>query len=95
MGVMVTSSESPFMKIDPLPRDVYRATTDKDGKATITNVPAIKTIMSVDHPDYQAQVQDPKGWRNRLVHVTFSPGQTLNMDLTLERKGSDFLGLLK
>ena len=95
LGTMVSSSESPFLKIDPLPRNVYGATTDKDGQATIPNLPAVKTALEIEDSNYQAQVQQPNGWRDRHVRATFSSGQTLKMDLTLESKGSDFLGLLR
>jgi len=94
LGRMPNSSESPFMNLDPLPLHVYTATTDTNGKATIPNLPTVKTSLDIDDPNYQAQVQQPNGWRDRYIRVTFSSGKTLKMDLTLEKKGADFLGLL-
>jgi hypothetical protein len=94
LGIMFTSSESPFTNIAPLPRNVYGATTGSDGKATIPNLPAVKTALDIEDSNYQVQVQQPNGWRDRHVRVTFTAGETKKINLTLEKKGNDFLGLL-
>jgi hypothetical protein len=91
-GDMRTSSEEPFRNLPPLPDVPYFATTDKDGFAVIRNVPAITDTMDVYHPQYQVPLQEPKGWRNRYIRLTFSPGETNHYDLTLEPKGKDFIG---
>jgi len=92
LGDMRQSSEEPYRKLPPLPNVPYFATTDKDGVAVILNIPATDRGMQVEDADYQIPLQDPKGWRDRYIHMTFSPGMTNKFDLTLEPKGADFIG---
>jgi len=91
-GNMRQSSEEPFRTLAPLPDIPYSATTDKNGVAVIRNVPATNRGMEVYHPQFQAPLQEPKGWRDRHIRMTFSPGTTNKFELTLEPKGKDFIG---
>jgi len=91
-GNMRQSSEEPFRILAPLPDVPYSATTDKDGVAVIRNVPATTRGMEVYHPQFQVPLQEPKGWRERHIRMTFSPGATNQFELTLEPKGKDFIG---
>jgi beta-lactamase regulating signal transducer with metallopeptidase domain len=91
-GNMRISSEEPFRKMTPLPDIPYSATTDKNGFAVIRNIPASNRGMEVYHPQYQVPLQEPKGWRDRHIRLTFSPGLTNHYELTLEPKGKDFIG---
>ena len=91
-GNMRTSSEEPFRKMIPLPNIPYSATTDKNGFAVIRNIPASDRGMEVYGPQYQVPLQELKGWRDRHIRTTFSPGMTNKFDLTLEPKGADFIG---
>ena len=89
---MRTSSEAPFRALAPLPDVPYYATTDPNGLAVIRNVPAITGGMNVSHPQFQVPLQEPQGWRNRYIHMKFSPGTTNRFELTLEPKGKSFIG---
>jgi len=91
-GNMRQSSEEPFRGLSPLPDVPYSATTDKNGVAVIRNVPATNRGMEVYHPQFQVPLQEPKGWRDRHIRMTFSPGTTNKFELTLEPKGKDFIG---
>lgn len=91
-GDMRTSSEEPFRTMAPLPNVPYSATTDKNGFAVIRNIPASDTGMDMYDPHYQVPLQEPKGWRDRHIRLTFSPGETNHYDLMLEPKGTDFIG---
>ena len=92
LGDMRISSEAPFRALAPLPDVPYFATTDQNGFAVIRNVPAITGGMHVYHPQFQVPLQEPQGWRNRNIHMKFSPGTTNRFELTLEPKGKDFIG---
>ena len=91
-GNMRQSSEGPYRILPPLPDIQYSATTDKNGVVVIQNLPATEGSMEVGHVDYQVPLQDIKGWRDRHVRTTFSPGTTNKFELTLEPKGVDFIG---
>jgi beta-lactamase regulating signal transducer with metallopeptidase domain len=91
-GDMRKSSEEPFRTMAPLPNVPYSATTDKNGFAVIRNIPAPDRGMDVYHPQYQVPLQEPKGWRDRHIRLTFSPGETNHYELTLEPKGKDYIG---
>jgi RNA polymerase sigma factor (sigma-70 family) len=91
-GNMRQSNEEPFRTLAPLPDVPYSATTDKNGVAVIRNVPATTRGMEVYHPQFQVPLQEPKGWRDRHIRMTFSPGATNQFELTLEPKGKDFIG---
>jgi beta-lactamase regulating signal transducer with metallopeptidase domain len=90
---MENSNEEPFRNLNPLPkgRALYSGVTDKSGVVVISNLPAITRIFQIDHPQFEVPLQDPKGWRNRVVHVTLSPGVTNKMELILEPKGTEFI----
>jgi hypothetical protein len=91
-GDMRRSSEEPFNKPAPLADVPYSAKTDKYGVAIIRNVPACAGGLEVEHPHFQAPIQDPKGWRNRFVHVSFKAGETNQLTMVLEPKGTDYIG---
>jgi RNA polymerase sigma factor (sigma-70 family) len=91
-GQVQVSNEEPFRTPDALPKIPYSATTDKNGIAIIRNVPAITRGMEVDHPQFQVPVQEPKGWRDRHIRTSFSPGATNTFELVLEPKGKDYIG---
>ena len=75
-----------------LPNVPYHATTDKHGVAVLPNIPATDRGIEVYHANYQVPLQEPKGWRDRHLRTSFSPGQTTHYKLTLEAKGKDFIG---
>ena len=91
-GDIRQSSEEPYRNLPPLPDVPYFATTDKDGVAVIRNIPATDRGMEVYDTQYQIPLQEPKGWRDRNIRTTFSPGMTNKFNLTLEPKGADFIG---
>jgi len=91
-GEMRKSSEEPFNKLAPLPDVPYSAKTDKDGVAVVQNLPACTGGLNVEHPQFQVPLQDPKGWRNRYVRVSFKAGETNHLTMVLEPKGTEFIG---
>jgi RNA polymerase sigma factor (sigma-70 family) len=91
-GNLRQSSEEPFRAMPPLPDVPYSATTDKNGVAVIRNIPATTRGMEVYHPQFQVPLQEPKGWRDRYIRMTFSPGVTNKFELTLEPIGKDYIG---
>ena len=91
-GNMRTSSEEPFRTMTPLPNIPYSAITDKNGFAVVRNIPASDRGMEAYHPQYQVPLQEPTGWRDRHIRLTFSPGETNHYELTLEPKGKDYIG---
>jgi beta-lactamase regulating signal transducer with metallopeptidase domain len=91
-GNMRTSSEEPFRTMTLLTNISYSATTDKNGFAVVRNIPASDRGMDVYDPQYQVPLQEPKGWRDRHIRLTFSSGETNHYELTLEPKGADFIG---
>jgi hypothetical protein len=86
------TSEEPYREVPPLSDLTFSGKTDKNGKLVLQNIPGHTTELEVDHPQYQAPLQDPKGWRDRHVRATFSAGQTNVMAMKLEPKGTDFIG---
>ena len=91
-GDMRQSSEEPFHKLPPLPDVPYSTKTDQHGIAVIRNVPACTGGMEVDHPQFQVPIQEPRGWRDRHVRVSFTAGATNKLTMTLEPKGTDYIG---
>lgn len=92
-GDMRTSSEEPFRTMPALPDVPYFATTDKDGVAVIRNIPATDQGIDVYADHFQVPLQEPKGWRDRNLRTTYSPGMTNKFELILEPKGADFIGV--
>lgn len=91
-GQLRKSSEEPFRTMTPLPDIPYSAKTDENGVAIVRNLPARTGGLDIDDPQFQVQLQQPNGWRDRHVRTTFVAGQTNRMELTLEPKGADYLG---
>jgi beta-lactamase regulating signal transducer with metallopeptidase domain len=91
-GNMRTSSEEPFRTMTPLPNIPYSAITDKNGFAVVRNIPASDRGVGAYHPKYQVPLQEPTGWRDRHIRMTYSPGETNHYELTLEPKGKDYIG---
>jgi beta-lactamase regulating signal transducer with metallopeptidase domain len=91
-GDMRSSSEEPFNHLAPLPDVVYSAKTGEDGIAVIRNVPACTGGLGFDHPQYQVPLQEPKGWRDRHVRLSFQAGETNHLTMILEPKGTDYIG---
>jgi beta-lactamase regulating signal transducer with metallopeptidase domain len=90
-GAMSRSDESPCNGLPGL-SNLYVSKTDADGNARFANVPAYASDLGVMDQDYQVPLQDLRGWRNRIVRFTLSPGQTNHLDLTLVPVGTDFVG---
>ncbi len=91
-GWTKNSSEEPYREMPHLSDPAFGGKTDQDGKLVIKNLPAEIHGMEVVHPQFQVPLQEPKGWRDRHIRTVFSPGTTNKLNLTLERKGSDFIG---
>ncbi len=89
------SSEEPYRQIPQLPDPVFSGKTDKEGKLVLANLPAEIRGLDVDDPKYQVPVQQPKGWRDRYIRIKFLPGETNNLTVAMEPKGTDFLGTVK
>ena len=94
-GWITNSSEEPYREMPHLPDLDFSGKTDQNGKLVMKNIPAETRGMEVDHPQFQAPLQEPKGWRDRHIRAAFSPGTTNKLNLTLEPKGSDFIGTEK
>lgn len=86
------SSETPYRKIPHLPDLNFSETTDANGKLVMANVPPEEHGLEAGSTNYQVDIQQPKGWRDRHVRVTFSPGETNELHLVMEPKGSDYIG---
>lgn len=86
-----SSSELPFNAPGDL-GDPFSTTTGPDGVAVLRNVPPQGLVLDVTHPRYQVSFQDPGGWRDRSLRLRLSPGVTNRLSLTLEPKGSTFIG---
>ena len=91
-GDIPRSSEAPFNQLASLPNVPYSAKTDKDGVAIIRNVPACTGGLEVEHPQYQVPIQQPTGWRDRHVRLSFTAGETNHLTMVLEPKGTDYIG---
>jgi len=89
-GLMSDSSEAPFRTIPSLPKLSYSATTDTNGVAIVRNVPAFTRFIDVMHPQYQVPLQERM--RDRTIRTKFSPGTTNHFVLTMEPKGTDYIG---
>ena len=97
-GWTKTSSEAPFREVAPLPdlRYAYSGKTGPDGTLIIRNIPAEAVdSFDVESEHYQVPLQEPKGWRDRIVRVRFEPGTTNKMVMAMEPKGTDYIGTAK
>jgi len=91
-GWMSDSSEASFRTIPPLPQLRYFATTDTNGVAIVRNIPAFDRIVVVGHRQYQVPLQEPSGMRDRIILTKYTPGATNHFELTMEPKGTDYIG---
>jgi beta-lactamase regulating signal transducer with metallopeptidase domain len=91
-GWLKNSSEEPYRVIPHLPDPIFSGKTDIDGKLVLKNIPGETHGIEMEHPQFQVPLQDIKGWRDRYVRATFSPGVTNKLKLTLEPKGTDYVG---
>ena len=60
--------------------------------AIVRNVPAFDQFVVVGHRQYQVPLQETTPMRDRTIRTTFSPGATNHFDLTMEPKGTDYMG---
>ncbi len=68
---------------------VFQATTDEAGNALVKNLPASERFFVVEHDTLEA----PQGeFKNRWVPVNLTTGQQAKATVTLQAKGSDFIG---
>lgn len=91
-GWTKNSSEEPYREIPHLPDPIFSGKTDKDGRLVIQNLPAETRGIDIDSQQFQVPLQDVNGWRDRHVRATFSPGMTNKLNMTMEPKGTDFIG---
>ena len=91
-GRISDSSEASFRTIPPLLQIRYFATTDTNGVAIVRNVPAFDRIVVVGHRQYQVPLQEPSGMRDRIIRTKYTPGATNHFELTMEPKGTDYIG---
>lgn len=95
-GWVKNSSEAPFREIPQLPNLAFSGKTGPDGMLTIRNIPAeAGGGLNIESAHYQVPLQEPKGWRDRHVRARFEPGMINKVDLTLEPKGTDYIGTAK
>jgi len=87
------SSEEPYHEISHLSDLVFSGKTDQDGKFVLNNIPPETHGINMDHPQFQVPLQEPNGWRDRNIRMTFSPGVTNHFEIKLEPKGKDFIGV--
>jgi hypothetical protein len=85
-------SEEPFRQIPHLSDLDFSGKTDSNGKLVLANLPPEVRGLDIDSQDYQVPLQQPKSWRDRHVRARFSPGETNELHMVMERKGSDFIG---
>jgi hypothetical protein len=91
-GWTKNSSEEPYRELPNLSDLGFSGKTDSNGYLVIKNIPAKSRGIDVDHPEFQVPLQEPKGWRDRHIRAVFSPGTTNKLNITLQPKGTDFIG---
>ncbi len=91
-GDVEESSEEPVRAMNSLPPVSYSGTTDSNGWVEIRNLPAEEKGLSISDPSFEVPLHDQQGLVNRRVPVTFAPGVTNAITVTLEPIGTDFIG---
>jgi hypothetical protein len=86
------SSEEPFRTMKPLPPVPYSGKTDSNGRVEIRNLPPEEHGLDIQHPQFAVALRDKRGLPNRRVPVTFMPGMTNFLTVTMEPAGKDFIG---
>jgi beta-lactamase regulating signal transducer with metallopeptidase domain len=92
LGWKKESSEEPYRQVPNLPDLDFSGKTDENGKLILQNVPPEERGLEVSDSKYQVPIQQPHGWRDRYIRTTFSPGETNQLTLVMEPKGTDYLG---
>ncbi len=94
-GSMSDSSEDPFRKLSPLPPPPYHVLTDQNGLAVLRNIPALGHTLAINHPQFVVPIGKPVGLPDRHVLIHLTPGQTTNVNVTMEPAGKDYIGTAK
>ncbi|HWF18360.1 MAG TPA: hypothetical protein VG754_03795, partial [Verrucomicrobiae bacterium] len=68
---------------------VYGATSDSNGIAVVSNLPAFKQHFAVWHTNFDLPI-DPRD-NDRHAATPLLPGQTNRVTVTLQKKGAKFL----
>jgi beta-lactamase regulating signal transducer with metallopeptidase domain len=94
-GQPIESSESPFRTQPPIPPPVFSATTDTQGVAVLTNLPAFTHEFGVTDTRYEVGMHfsSNRNASSRYQDITLNAGQTTECDVTLQPKGNEFLGV--
>ncbi|HEY5913757.1 MAG TPA: hypothetical protein VJA21_24475 [Verrucomicrobiae bacterium] len=67
----------------------FEATSDAQGVAVVCNLPADASEFAVSHPDFDMPpVKTPWGDTQRVARVVLTPGQTNEMTIRLQRRGT-------
>ncbi|MDX9971406.1 MAG: M56 family metallopeptidase [FCB group bacterium] len=69
----------------------YSAITDETGKAVVKDLPAFAPEFAVQHDAFQLPISQESGGR-RDARIELKPGETTEMTVRMERKGTSFLG---
>ena len=68
---------------------LFTAESDADGKAVVKNLPSTESRFIVIHDDLELPIGDSK---DRYGHVDLTPGERSEVTVTLQRKGTQFVG---
>jgi beta-lactamase regulating signal transducer with metallopeptidase domain len=80
------SSEEAFRPLAPLPALPYSGITDQNGMVVLRNIPAITRGLNIEHPQFEAALQE--GWGDRYIRFKLLPGIPAKLELTLQPKGN-------
>ena len=94
-GLMTDSSEDPFKNLPRLPHPPYRGKTDQNGHVVLQNIPALGHNLAIIHPQFVIPIGKPVGLSDRNISIHLTPGQTTNINVTMEPVGKDFIGTAK
>lgn len=84
-----SSAEGTYRTLPSLPVLSYSAVTDENGIAVLTNIPAFTRRLSINHPDFEAPFETEN--YSRDIRFELSPGETTEIEVTLQPKGTDSL----
>lgn len=77
------------------PAPDYSAVTGADGIAVVNNLPRSdhQSSLFIEHPDYELPIRrSGSRWEIRIATVTLRSGETTNVTLQVQKKGTEFLG---